>query len=353
MLNLVVSIIVSFCIALLLMPILIKIAHDRKLFVPITYRRVHKGNVSSLGGIAVIIGTFFSLIIFEHSIDFFNIKYLFSAFVIMFLIGVRDDLQSVNAYIKLLGQLLVAILLVYISNFRIVSLQGLFGLDDLSFFQSNVVSIFLIILIINAYNFIDGIDLQASLIALALFIPLGIWFHVNDQIDYAILSLCLSGALMAFAIYNYPPSKIFLGDTGTMIIGLILSFVVIRFVNLASFKDIHILIYNPIVVFLGTFSIQILDVFRVAIMRIYKGNSPLKADKNHLHHLMLKLDWSQKKIAFVNMFLLLCMMFLNIFMQSVILNPNLQLSINIVIVMLLFMVIIQKVKAQKKLPKEI
>jgi UDP-GlcNAc:undecaprenyl-phosphate GlcNAc-1-phosphate transferase len=239
---------------------------------------------------------------------------------------------------------------VYVSDYRIHSLDGLYGIVILNYASSIIITVFIVLLIINAYNFIDGIDLQASFIAIAFLVPIGIWFFINHQDDYAILSLCLSASLLAFAKYNYPPSKIFLGDAGTMIIGLIIAFVTIRFINLNANTDIKIPISHSSVVILGTFSIFILDVFRVAFTRIYKGNSPLKADKNHLHHLMLKLGWSQKKIAITNTVLLFLMMLLNIGLQQFNFEPNVQLAINIFIVSLLFVIIIRKIKAQKKLP---
>lgn len=274
MVNLLIAFLVSMLISLLLIPILIRIASDKNLFVQENYRRTHKGKISSLGGIAIIFASFFSFMLFEHSIDYMEVKTLFAAFFIMFLIGVRDDLKSVNAYIKLLGQLIVGFLLVWVSNYRILNLGGLFGVYELPPMASFCVSLLILIFIINAYNFTDGIDLQAGLQALVFLLPIGLWFQLNDQFDYALLSLSLSGAILAFIYFNFPPSKIFLGDTGTMLIGLILVFVGFRFINLNESQQIKLPVHNSMIVIFGTFSLFILDVFRVAMARVYKGKSP-------------------------------------------------------------------------------
>ncbi len=289
----------SFVLTLLMLPPLIRVAKVRGLFVPINYRKVHKDQVSALGGLAIFSSVLISFLLFVDAVNFPDIRYVTATGLLMFFVGLRDDFIPVRASIKLLSQLIAVIVLVFFAEIRIEFVSHWFD-GYMGTFLDALLSIFLMLWVINSFNFIDGIDLLASLYAFIVFIILGIWFLLVDQFDYSLLLLSLSGAFMAFMIFNYSPSKIFMGDTGTLSVGLLLA------ITLLKFDEINSMIIDspyqfhsaPAIVF-GFVSIPFVDSARVVIIRLSRGVSPFKGDKNHIHHLFLRLGWKQNQVAFL------------------------------------------------------
>jgi UDP-N-acetylmuramyl pentapeptide phosphotransferase/UDP-N-acetylglucosamine-1-phosphate transferase len=288
----------SFVLTLLMLPPLIRMANDRKLFVPKHYRKVHTNEVSALGGLAIFSSVLISFLLFVDAVNFPDIRYVTATGLLMFFVGLRDDFQPVSARVKLISQLLAVLVLVLFAQIQIDFfrhfIEGRFGIA-LDYFTT----VFLMLWVINSFNFIDGIDLLASLYAFIVFMVLGGWFLLAGQYDYSLLLLSLSGAFLAFMIFNYSPSKIFMGDTGTLSVGLLMA------ITLLKFDDINALIGGspyqlhsaPGIAF-GFIVIPFVDSARVAIARISKGISPFKGDKNHIHHLFLRMGWSQNHTAF-------------------------------------------------------
>ena len=303
----------SLILTLLMLPPLIKLAKVRGLFVPTHYRKVHQGQVSALGGLAIFSSVIISFLLFVDAVNFPDIRYVTATGLLMFFVGIRDDFHPVSVRLKFLSQLLAVTVLVFLAKIQIDFfshwIEGYYGhyLDSLA-------TIFLMLWVINAFNFIDGIDLLASLYAFIVFSVLGVWFFLTDQFDYSLLLLSLSGAFMAFMIYNYSPSKIFMGDTGTLTVGLLLA------ITLLKFDDINSLIAGSPYQFhsapgftFGIVAIPFVDSARVAIVRLSRGVSPFQGDKNHIHHLFLRLGWKQNYIAFfigLMVLFIICMNFI-------------------------------------------
>ena len=289
----------SFILTFLLLPPLIRIAKVRGLYVPTHYRKVHNDQVSALGGLAIFSSVLISFLLFVDTVNFPDIRYVTATGLLMFFVGLRDDFHPVSVSTKLISQVLAVTVLVFFADIRIDFLAHSFE-GNLGIILDSGLTIFLMLWVINSFNFIDGIDLLASLYAFIVFSILGVWFLLTDQFDYSLLLLSLSGAFMAFMIFNYSPSKIFMGDTGTLSVGLLLA------ITLLKFDDINTIIVASPYQFhsapglaFGFISIPFVDSARVAIVRLSRGVSPFKADKNHIHHLFLRLGWKHNQVALI------------------------------------------------------
>lgn len=335
----------SFLVTLLILPLLIRVGKSRRLFVPISFRRVHKGNVTALGGFAIFLATFLSVIIFSDFIDFVQNRYLLLAGILMFIIGFRDDLREVNPWAKLVGQIMVASVVVYLAGYRIY---------EFAFFQNNIqihspwaeiITIVFILVIVNSYNFIDGVDLQAALIAIVVLASYGLWFFVNKQYDTGLLLCSLGVSLLAFAIFNYSPAKIFMGDMGTLIIGLLIAITFIKFNQLHdSDVDLRFAVKNPYIFMFTSFLFPISDMIRVSVTRMLRGSSPMKGDRNHIHHWLLKLGWKQNHIAFFTSGITLALIVVNFLLQDMDFDSYLLLILNITFILVIYFLLFQSIR---------
>ncbi len=346
--KIILSIVFSFLFTYLLIPSLIKIAHNKKLFVPKDFRKSHSSDISALGGVAIFAGALFSFFIFIDYVEFREFKFLISGGIILFLIGLRDDLHPVKPLLKLITQIIVAVIVVVLGNIRITDFQGFLGVHQIGYFLSISVSIVLIIGIINSYNMIDGINMLASIMALIFLIALGSWFYISTQFDNALVLFSLGGAILAFLKYNGSKPKIFMGDTGSHIIGLILSVSLIMFIELNNEQNIKFHIQAAPAVAFGLFCIPIVDMLRVAMIRILRGRSPFSADKNHIHHIMLAGDVSHKRITLVLSFLSLIIIAINFLLQKINININLLMIINLLIPSVLSYLVVLRTKSKKR-----
>ena len=217
--------------------------------------------------------------------------------IIPFTIGLLDDLVHLKPLAKLITQFLTASLIFFILDLRVISFYNLFSAQILHPEISYAATLITVILITNSLNLIDGIDGLAavfSLIASAIF---GTWFFIIENQEYALICFAISGAILAFLFQNWEPSKIFMGDTGSLVIGTLLSIFTIQFIN-----DNHTLEANHPLKFqssVGTavciIIIPLIDTFRIIIIRLRKGFSPFAPDKRHIHHGLVRLNLSHRQ----------------------------------------------------------
>ena len=185
-------------------------------------------------------------------------------------------------------------------DIRLTSMYGVFGIGNLPYWPSVALSVLTIILIVNAFNLIDGIDSLAGatgVVANACFAGLFMYMH---QYDLAAVSLAMAGALVGFLKFNITPAKIFMGDTGSLLIGLISAVMAIKFIELNKFTtmkspDIYSAPALSVAILIG----PIFDTLRVFVLRLYSGVSPFKADRKHIHHRMLKLGFTHLQAAMI------------------------------------------------------
>lgn len=289
------SFITAFSLAYFAIPPIINIALEKNLCDQPGERSSHKQPTPSLGGIAMFGAIVFSLVLWTPSSAFNDLQYIFSSFILIFLIGAKDDIAPVAATKKMGAQFIAAAILVFKSKIQLTSLHGLFGSHAiLPEWLSIVLSIFTIIVIMNAFNLIDGINgLAGSLVALITG-TLGCWFWLANEMAYAVMAFSTTGAVLSFLRYNYSPAKIFMGDTGSLILGMICSILIIRFIefNAHGIYPSAYLFNSVPVVAIGIMIIPLFDTFRVFVTRVLKGQSPFKADRRHIHHLLIDLNFS-------------------------------------------------------------
>lgn len=293
--------ITSFVISFLIVPVIIKYSLKRNLLDIPGRRKIHKKVTPSMGGIAIFCGFFISSLIWVDFSLWSQIKFILVALFVIFFIGVRDDLVPLRAIYKLLGQIMAASLLIFLFDLRLDSLYGIFGIVDLPDGVSYIFTIFTIIIITNSFNLIDGLDGLAGTIAIIALFCFGTWFYfVGDNI-FAILSYTMLGAVLAFLIFNWEPSEVFMGDTGALVIGMLLAILAIHFINV----NFALPLESPykFLASIGTAAcfiiIPLVDTSRIIILRLLKGQSPFKPDKSHIHHAIMRLGKTHSQTTII------------------------------------------------------
>lgn len=282
----------SFLVTLTLMPVIIRLFKSIDLLDIPDKRKIHSISTPSLGGIAIFIGIAFSLIISASFLDLSTQKYMLGGVLLIFLLGVRDDLSSLQARHKLIVQVFAAFLVVYFGSTKIDGLGGLFGIDTFPWYFSEIFTVFVIVVMTNAFNLIDGIDGLAGSIGLLISLFLGWVFLSTGLIIQAGFAFSIAGGVLAFLLYNWYPSKVFMGDTGSMTLGFMLTTLLINFINI----DNGALNFTaPIAVSLALFLLPVYDTMRVFLIRFLSGKSPLVPDRNHIHHVLLKFGLNHAK----------------------------------------------------------
>ncbi len=291
----------AFTISVLFFPVLIKLLKQWNLFDKPGDHKIHQDFTPSMGGISIMLGVVFTLLISFPFQEWIHLKYFFVALAIMFITGLRDDILALDPVRKLIGQFLPVLILVVFGNLYLNSFYGTFEAIVFPTWVGWMITIFTIIILTNSYNLIDGLDGLAGTIGLVILLFFGLWFYIAGYFYFSILAFAFCGSILAFLIFNWQPSKIFMGDTGALAIGLVLSYLSIHFINLNYSLPAN----NParFEASIGTvvcvLIIPIFDTSRVIILRLRKFESPFHADKNHLHHQFLNLGFTHSKATLI------------------------------------------------------
>jgi UDP-GlcNAc:undecaprenyl-phosphate GlcNAc-1-phosphate transferase len=291
----------SFVIAFLIVPVIIKYSLQKNLVDIPGRRKIHKKVTPSMGGIAIFIGFFISSLIWIDIQSWGTIKFIMVALSVIFFIGVRDDLVPLRWMIKLMGQIMAASLLIFLFDLRIKSFYGLFSIYELPDIVSYLLTYFTIIVITNSFNLIDGLDGLAGTIATLSLIAFGVWFFLIDDFIFSILSFSMVGAIFAFLIFNWEPSEVFMGDTGALVIGMMLAMLTIRFIDLNyNLPEHYPYRFNASIGTAACFIIiPLVDTLRIVLLRILKGQSPFKPDKSHIHHAIMRLGMTHSQTTLI------------------------------------------------------
>ena len=314
--------ITSFVIAFLIVPVIIKYSLEKNLVDIPGRRKIHKRITPSMGGIAIFLGFFIASLIWVDMTQWKEIRLILIALFVVFFIGVRDDLVPLRPFMKLLGQVMAGSLLIILFDLRLKSFYGLLGIYDISLPVSYSITLFTIIVVTNSFNLIDGLDGLAGTIASLALIAFGVSFYLAGDPIFAVLSFSMLGAVIAFLFFNWEPSEIFMGDTGALVIGMVLS------INAIHFIDLHynLPVTNPYkfkacvtgaVCFL---IIPLADTLRIFILRISRRQSPFTPDKSHIHHNVMRLGFSHGKSTIL--LGLIQIMFVGIAVACMDLNDN-------------------------------
>lgn len=299
MFDILLSIAIAFTITFLAIPVIIFVAEKKKLFdIPDANRKLHTSPIPSLGGLGIFAGFVLSsmvMIPFESAPDF---QYYFAAALVIFFLGLKDDILDISAINKFIGQALAAFLIIYKGNIQIQSMHGFLGIEELPPMFSLLFTYLTVIVIVNSFNLIDGVDGLASSLALMAALIFGIYFGAVKMVPYSILSFALAGSLIAFLIFNFQPAKIFMGDTGSLLLGLMNAVLVIKFINVAQKPDTPFPIEaSSAAIGFSILMIPLLDTLRVFAIRITHRRSPFSPDRNHIHHLLLDRGMSHRAVT--------------------------------------------------------
>lgn len=303
--------ITAFFIVLFGMPTLIKVANLKRLVdEPEDPRKIHHRSVPTVGGVMVFITLMFNVLFWSSLGDEINAKemsagaILAACSVLIFFMGLKDDIIGLSAAKKLLVHLVVGVLLVSIGDFRIETFGGLFGIETLPIEFSMIFSIFIYIVIVNAMNLIDGIDGLVGGYAIIAMSAFAIWFINTGQIPESIISVTLIGAMAGFLIFNFAPAKIFLGDCGSLLLGLIAYALATRVMQTPQelVPETWGNLSKPVLA-MSILAYPLVDTLRVFCLRAARGISPFNPDRNHLHHrLMMQNRKHAKTSIFIYVF---------------------------------------------------
>jgi UDP-GlcNAc:undecaprenyl-phosphate/decaprenyl-phosphate GlcNAc-1-phosphate transferase len=297
MFDLLLSLSISFTITFLAIPVIINVAEMKKLFDMPDSRKIHQVAITPLGGIGIFAGFVFGCLLtinFKYSSEF---QYFIAATMVIFFLGLKDDILVLSPIKKFIGQVLAAFLIIYYGRIQIRSMHGFFGIHELPEMFSLLISYFSVIVIINSFNLIDGVDGLAGTLGLMSSALFGIYFMSAGMEPYYVLAFSLCGSLLAFLIFNFQPAKIFMGDTGSLLIGVINAILVLKFIDPGEGPEsVNPIVSSPAIGF-TILMIPLLDTLRVFAIRIFKRRSPFSPDRNHIHHLLLDRGLSHRTIT--------------------------------------------------------
>ncbi len=350
----------SACLGWLTIPRIVLISKKKKLFDDLSARKSHSGAIPRLGGVAFMPAFLFAFCLmvglrYFYGMDisplfeivaFKELMFLVSGAIILFLIGLADDLSGLPYRHKLLAQFVAAVLLIY-AGVGITDLCGLFGIHQVPPMLGALFSIMVILLLTNAYNLIDGIDgLCSGLSMLALF-TFGGWFWIHHIYIYAMMSMAMAGVVSVFFFYNVMGNRlrIFMGDTGSLMLGYLIAFLGLKFYALNVDVGYYQIQAAP-AVFLGIVFVPAFDTIRVFCVRMSQGLSPFYPDRRHIHHKLLTLGLTHIQSTLILIAIQAFFIFLNLTLKNI--NINLLFGLDILLGVGLILLLNQLAKRRSK-----
>lgn len=297
MFDVLLSVAISFAITYMAIPAIITVAETKKLFDLPDERKIHKAHIPSLGGLGIFAGFMLACLISLHISIASEFQYFFAAALVLFFLGLKDDILIISPIKKFIGQVLATYLIVNKGGIQLKSMYGFLGMNELPEMFSLLLTYFTILVIINSFNLIDGIDGLAGTLGLIAASAFGLYFLKINMVPYAVLAFSLSAALVAFLIFNFHPAKIFMGDTGSMLIGFVNAVLAIKFISVAQMPEATLPVQSAPAIAFTVLLIPLMDTLRVFAIRMFKRRSPFTPDRNHIHHLMIDKGWTHKTIS--------------------------------------------------------
>ncbi|HEY8658313.1 MAG TPA: MraY family glycosyltransferase [Hanamia sp.] len=295
--NIILSGTLAFLITFFSIPVIIIVAKDKKLFDEPDERKVHKAVIPTLGGLGIFGGFIIATLMGVPPSMASVLQYFIAAVLVIFFLGIKDDILILSATKKFIGQLVAAGIIIKFGGLQITNMDGFLGVHELPHTVSILLTLFTIVVITNSFNLIDGVDGLAGSLGLLTSVIFGIYFYFTGQMLYSVMALSLAGSLVAFLIYNFYPAKIFMGDTGSLLIGLLNSIFVIKFITVASNPQFGIPLQSAPAIGFAILIVPLFDTLRVVSLRILSRRSPFSPDRNHIHHFLLELGFSHKMIS--------------------------------------------------------
>lgn len=361
---------ISFAIGWITIPKIVVISKIKRLFDKPDERKVHKKEISRLGGVSFVPALMISVSLvigfryYLHQpipmiseVSFITeFMFLLASSFIIFFTGLTDDLVGVSYKTKFLVQIISAALIAF-TGLVPTTLFGLFGIHEVNPFITGFLVMVIIVFIINAYNLIDGVDGLCSGLSSVALLALGAWFTYIEGYIYAMIAMGMLGVLLAFFYYNVSSKrlKIFMGDTGSLTLGLLISFLALKFLQTATNyttpgdNSIIQAIHSPLTIIIGLLFIPIFDTLRVFTGRLMHKKSPFSPDKTHIHHKMLALGFTHVRSTITLIACQVGFVLLNLLLSEVLmLNINTTLLIDITIAVSINAIINKKINTRAK-----
>ncbi|WP_299153181.1 glycosyltransferase family 4 protein [uncultured Christiangramia sp.] len=290
----------AFMLTFYLIPKVLWVSKEKNLMAAVNNRSAHTQAVPTFGGVAFYI----TMILFLALLQSMRLSYvgshLIAAISILFMVGLKDDLVVSTARVKLFGQIAASFFIIFSPELHLESLYGFMGMHEIPLLVGYIINTVIAIAIINAYNLIDGIDGLASLVGIVISLVYAWVFYGTGDPFYVLVSVSTAGILAAFLRFNYSRGtrKIFMGDSGSLMIGLILAFLTIKLLTMPislpfleqGYSPANRLLFIACVLFIPVF-----DTLRVMIIRMIRGASPFSPDRNHAHHVIIDLGLSHRR----------------------------------------------------------
>lgn len=278
---------VSFLITFFAIPIIIRVAEQKKLYDLPDERKVHTKPIPSLGGVGIFVGFLLASLLTISIPVYPEFQYYVAALIVIFFLGLKDDLIVLSPTKKFIGQVIAASILIHLGGVRITSMHGIFGINELPLGFSIAITYLTMIVVINSFNLIDGVDGLAGSLGLLTMMIFGIYFFNINMLAYSVFAFAMVGSLAAFLIFNNNPARVFMGDSGSLIIGLVNAIMVIKFIGYADSANVVFPLGSSVAIGMAILIVPLLDTLRVFSIRIFRGRSPFSPDRNHVHHLLL------------------------------------------------------------------
>jgi len=295
--NILLSAALAFVITYFSIPVIIQVAKDKKLFDEPDERKVHKTVIPTLGGLGIFAGFIIATLMGVPPVLSTQLQFVAAAAIVIFFLGIKDDILIISPSKKFIGQVIAAAILFKFADVQIADMHGLFGIHTIPHIASFALTLFTIIVITNSFNLIDGVDGLAGSLGSLTTLVFGTYFYFIGHTEYAVMAFALAGSLISFLIYNFSPAKIFMGDTGSLLVGLINSVLVIKFINLSGAPDVSMPLNASPAIGFAILMIPLFDTLRVFGHRILDRRSPFSPDRTHIHHFLLDLGFSHRKIT--------------------------------------------------------
>ncbi|MFD1615871.1 MraY family glycosyltransferase [Gelatiniphilus marinus] len=281
----------SYILTFLTIPKIIGLVEYKNLMDSPNSRSSHLKKTPTLGGVSFFYALIFALFFLKKWSEFDEPIYIIPGLTILFIVGLKDDLVVLSPYAKLIAQVLAITFVISNESFTIHTLNGFLGINEIPIYIYYVIAGFIMLTIINAYNLIDGIDGLAAIVGIVILIIYATIFYMTKEYFFLLLSLTLNGCLIAFLKYNLSTTneKIFMGDTGSLIVGFIISILTLKFLALTpeKYDSLPFLIENIPLIAISILIVPLFDTARVFTIRLANKKSPFSADRNHTHHILI------------------------------------------------------------------
>ncbi|MFC4095822.1 glycosyltransferase family 4 protein [Euzebyella saccharophila] len=292
-----------FLLTYLTIPKIIKVVEYKRLMDDPNQRSSHSTRTPTLGGVAFFYTLVLALFFIRGRDIYDEVMHIIPGLTILFIMGLKDDLVVISPGTKLLAQVFAIIFVLTNPSFTIHSLNGFLNINEIPYYLYLIIGGFMMLTIINSYNLIDGIDGLASVVGMVIMVIYTTIFYMTEEYFFALVSITMNASLMAFLGFNLSSDKkIFMGDTGSLIVGFIISVLTLKFLALrpVAYTDLPFLLENAPLIAISILIVPLFDTARVFAIRIANKKGPFSPDRNHTHHVLIDY-WglSHKQASFI------------------------------------------------------